>query len=71
MVLGKITEDDLVITSGAMNAVYNCLMAVTKPGDWVAVESPVYFGILQAIQLLGLKLWKFRPILFWELIWMH
>ncbi len=52
---GKITEDDLVITSGAMNAVYNCLMAVTKPGDWVAVESPVYFGILQAIQLLGLK----------------
>lgn len=52
---GKITEDDLVITSGAMNAIYNCLMAVTKPGDSVAVESPVYFGILQAIQLLGLK----------------
>ncbi|PWW17499.1 MULTISPECIES: PLP-dependent aminotransferase family protein [unclassified Chryseobacterium] len=52
---GKITEDDLVITSGAMNAVYNCLMAVTQPGDSVAVESPVYFGILQAIQLLGLK----------------
>lgn len=52
---GKITEDDLVITSGAMNGVYNCLMAVTKPGDCVAVETPVYFGILQAIQLLGLK----------------
>lgn len=52
---GKITEDDLVITSGAMNAVYNCLMAVTQPRDSVAVESPVYFGILQAIQLLGLK----------------
>nr|BAO31625.1 GntR family transcriptional regulator [Chryseobacterium sp. 5-3B] len=52
---GRITEDDLVITSGAMNAVYNCLMAVTQPGDSVAVESPVYFGILQAIQLLGLK----------------
>jgi DNA-binding transcriptional MocR family regulator len=30
-------------------------MAVTKPGDCVAVESPVYFGILQAIHLLGLK----------------
>lgn len=52
---GKITEDDIVITSGAMNAVYNCLMAVTQPGDSVAVESPVYFGMLQAIQLLGLK----------------
>lgn len=52
---GRITEDDLVITSGAMNGVYNCLMAVTQPGDYVAVESPAYFGILQAIQLLGLK----------------
>lgn len=52
---GKITEDDLVITSGAMNGVYHGLMAVTKPGDCVAVESPVYFGILQAIHLLGLK----------------
>lgn len=52
---GRITEDDLVITSGAMNGVYHCLMAVTQPGDYVAVESPVYFGILQAIQLLGLK----------------
>ncbi|SFN89626.1 transcriptional regulator, GntR family [Chryseobacterium oleae] len=52
---GKISEDDLVITSGAMNAVYTCLMAVTKPGDSVAVESPVYFGVLQAIQQLGLK----------------
>lgn len=52
---GKVTEDDLVITSGAMNAIYNALMAVTKPGDSVAVESPVYFGFLQAIQLLGLK----------------
>ncbi|WBV55169.1 PLP-dependent aminotransferase family protein [Chryseobacterium daecheongense] len=52
---GKITEDDLVITSGAMNAIYNSLMAVTRPGDSVAIESPAYFGILQAIQLLGLK----------------
>ncbi|MFD2940161.1 aminotransferase-like domain-containing protein [Flavobacterium notoginsengisoli] len=52
---GKITEDDLVITSGAMSAVYNALMATTSPGDSVAVESPAYFGILQAIKTLGLK----------------
>ncbi|WP_286971158.1 PLP-dependent aminotransferase family protein, partial [Flavobacterium sp. UBA4854] len=52
---GKITEDDLVITSGAMHAMYNALMAVTSPGDSVAVESPAYFGILQAIKALGLK----------------
>lgn len=53
---GKITEDDLVITSGAMNAIYNGLMAVTKPGDAVAVETPAYFGILQAIRVLGLRI---------------
>ncbi|WP_316838611.1 PLP-dependent aminotransferase family protein [Pedobacter gandavensis] len=52
---GKLTEDDLVTTSGAMNAIFNCLMAVTKPGDTVAIESPVYFGIQQIIKSLGLK----------------
>lgn len=52
---GKLTEDDIVTTSGAMNAIFNCLMAVTKPGDTVAIESPVYFGIVQIITSLGLK----------------
>ena len=52
---GKITEDDLIITSGAMNAIYHSLMAVTKPGDAVAIETPAYFGFLQAIKLLGLQ----------------
>lgn len=52
---GKLTEDDIIITSGATNAIFLCLMAVTKPGDTVAVESPVYFGILQVIKSLGLK----------------
>ncbi|ALL08821.1 GntR family transcriptional regulator [Pedobacter sp. PACM 27299] len=52
---GKLTEHDIVTTSGAMNAIFNCLMAVTKPGDTVAVESPVYFGIHQIIKSLGLK----------------
>ncbi|MEO4006541.1 MULTISPECIES: PLP-dependent aminotransferase family protein [unclassified Flavobacterium] len=52
---GKITEEDLVITSGAINAIYNGLMAVTKPGDAVAIETPAYFGVLRAIQLLGLR----------------
>ncbi len=31
------------------------LRAVTRPGDVVAVESPTYFGILQAIEALGLS----------------
>ncbi len=52
---GKISDEDLIITSGAMNAIYSCLRAVTKPGDTIAVESPLYFGFIQAFQLLGLK----------------
>jgi DNA-binding transcriptional MocR family regulator len=53
---GTLTEDDLVTTSGAMNSIFNCLMAVTQPGDTIAIESPVYFGILQIAKSLGLKI---------------
>jgi DNA-binding transcriptional MocR family regulator len=53
---GELREDDIVTTSGALNAIFNCLMAVTKPGDYIAMESPVYFGILQMVQSLGLKI---------------
>ena len=52
---GKLNEDDIVTTSGAMNAIFNCLMAVTKPGDTIAIESPVYFGIHQIAKSLNLK----------------
>jgi DNA-binding transcriptional MocR family regulator len=52
---GKLTEDDLVITAGAMNAIFNCLKAVTSSGDTIAIESPIYFGIHQIIKSLGLK----------------
>jgi DNA-binding transcriptional MocR family regulator len=53
---GKITPEEVVITSGCMEALAMCLRAVTKPGDTVAVESPAYFGIYQVIESLGLKL---------------
>ena len=53
---GKLAEDDFVITSGAMNAIYNCLMAVAKRSDTIAIESPVYFGIIQVAQTLGLNI---------------
>lgn len=53
---GKLTEDDFVTTSGAMNAIFNCLMAVTKRGDTIAIESPVYFGIIQVARAMGLTI---------------
>lgn len=52
---GKIKPDDVLVTSGCLEAITLCLRAVTKPGDTVAVESPNYFGIFQAIENMGLK----------------
>ena len=52
---GKIHADDIVVTSGCLEAVTICLRAVTRPGDTVAIECPTYFGISQAIENLGLK----------------
>jgi len=47
--------DDLLITNGCANALTQCLMALTQRGDTIAVESPVYFGILQLARSLGLS----------------
>lgn len=53
---GHLTEEDIVTTSGALNALLYSLMTVTNPGDTIAIESPVYFGILQMIKSLGLNI---------------
>ena len=52
---GKIKPDEVVVTSGCLEAITLCLKAVTKYGDTVAVECPTYFGIFQAIENMGLK----------------
>lgn len=50
-----LTTEDLVITSGATEAVYLSLLAVATRGDTVAIETPAHYGTLQAIESLGLK----------------
>jgi DNA-binding transcriptional MocR family regulator len=52
---GSLTPDEIITTCGGTEALALCLRAVTKPGDIVAVESPTYFGLLQAIEERGLK----------------
>lgn len=52
---GTLSEDDVVITAGCMEALSFCLRAVTKPGDAVATESPTFYGIFRVMQSLGLK----------------
>ena len=47
--------DDILITSGCVEAVLLALRAVCRAGDTIAVESPFYFNFLQMIADLGLK----------------
>lgn len=50
-----INPDALLVTHGSTEALSISLRAVTQPGDAVVVESPVYFGLLQILESLGLK----------------
>ncbi len=52
---GSLHENELVTTAGGMNALSFCMMALGKPGDTIAMESPCYPGILQLAGSLGLK----------------
>jgi DNA-binding transcriptional MocR family regulator len=47
--------DDIVITNGALEGLNLCLHAVTRPGDAVIVESPAFYGALQALESHGLR----------------
>lgn len=48
-------EDEFVSTVGATEGLALALRAVAKAGDVIAVESPTYFGVLQAIEGLGMR----------------
>lgn len=50
----NLTVDDIVTTTGVTNSTSLALSAITQKGDTIAVESPVYFGILQLATSLGL-----------------
>jgi DNA-binding transcriptional MocR family regulator len=47
--------DDILVTSGCVEAVYLALRTTCHAGDTIAVESPFYFNFLQMIAELGLK----------------
>jgi DNA-binding transcriptional MocR family regulator len=47
--------DDIVITNGCQEALLLSLKALTVPGDFIAIESPSYYGLLQIIEHMGLQ----------------
>ena len=48
-------HDELVVTVGCTEAITLSLRAVAKPGDTIAIETPAYFGFLETIQSLNLR----------------
>jgi len=51
----KVSADEIVITTGALEALNLSLQVLTRPGDTVAVEAPAFYACLQAIEAAGLK----------------
>jgi DNA-binding transcriptional MocR family regulator len=52
---GVVSEDEVVVTAGAVEALSLCIKAVTKAGDAIAIESPTYHAIFQLMESHGLK----------------
>ena len=51
----SVGPEQVLITSGCVEAVQLALRATCRPGDTIAVESPFYFNFLQLIAEMGLK----------------
>jgi len=52
---GKLDANDIIPTAGCMDALSFCMLSLAKKGDTIAVESPVYMGILQLAKNIGLN----------------
>ncbi|WP_286239575.1 PLP-dependent aminotransferase family protein [Neptuniibacter halophilus] len=50
-----IRAEDMVMTAGCQHALFLALQSCCRPGDTVAVESPGFYGVLQLLETLGLK----------------
>ncbi len=50
-----LSENEIITTNGAMEALNLCIRAVANPGDVIAVESPTFYGTLQVLESLGIK----------------
>lgn len=51
----QLSPDDIFITNGCQEAINLALRAVAQSGDIIAIESPAFFGTLQAIESLGMR----------------
>lgn len=52
---GPVSPSEIIMTDGCLEGINRALETITEPGDLVAIESPTYFGTIQALQRRGLK----------------
>ncbi len=46
---------DIIVTHGCQHSLHLALMASTEPGDVVAIESPAFYGVIELLRALKLK----------------
>ena len=51
-----LNPDELIVTTGASEAVFLALRAICRPGDTVAIGSPIYFNFVQMLEILDLRI---------------
>ncbi len=50
-----LNPEEIIITTGASEAAYLALRSVCKPGDTIAIGTPIYFNFVQMLKELGLR----------------
>ncbi len=50
-----VMPDDIIVTTGAMEAMSIAVRCVTRPGDIVAIQSPAFYTFFQLLDTLGLR----------------
>ena len=50
-----LSPDDIVSACGCQEAITLSLRTVAQPGDVIAIDSPAFYGHLQAIEALGMR----------------
>jgi len=52
-IIQRITPEDILVTNGCMEAVALALLATTRPGETVAIETPTNYSFLQLLKELS------------------
>lgn len=65
----SISIEEILVHSGAQEAIFTCMNSMLKPGDQVIVQAPCYQSLFQIADSMGceIKVWESRETDNWEL----